>query len=231
MMHHTQHRKALLTAAAIVLFVWFPTKASAAPITFTFDGTATVVNPVLASRFSTGDSITGSLTYDSELVDSDADPNVGQYAPLSSLSFNLDGYTPTFLSGSGSVAVRNGTPAPDTITLIGDVTGPPAVNSFRPFRLTLVLRDATGLVLSSDGLPVAFSTSQFTTSEFVVTFTNRANPYDLTSGGTNFTGVQGTFSGSASAAATPVPEPATLTLFGSGLVGLALRLRRKQKSV
>jgi len=104
----------------------------------------------------------------------------------------------------------------------------PTVNNFKPFNLQLGLTDATGNALSSDALPLAFDTNQFTLNQFFFTFTNRANPYDSTSPGTNFTGLQGTFSGSASVRA--VPEPATLTLLGGALASIALRIHRKRRA-
>lgn len=208
------------STAAAVLFL-LPVIASAGPITFTFSGTVTVVNPLLASRFAPGDLLTGSLTYDSALADTDAGINDGFYSPLSSLVFTVDGYSPTFSSGSGFVDTRNG--VSDQLVLRGDVTGQ-AVNFFRPFNLQLSLLDATGQALSSDDLPLAFSTSQFTTNQFFFTFTNRANPYDLTSGGTNFTGLQGTFTGNAASA----PEPGALALLGTALFGAGVRRWRRK---
>ena len=214
--------------AAVVILIGFAANASASPVTFTFNGTVTAVSPLLGvTTFTTGDSLTGSLTYDSALVDANANPNVGQYAPLSSLGFTIGSYTAAFVNGSGFVTVTNGAPGPDQLGLRGDVTGA-TVNGFKPFNLQLGLVDTTGTVFSGDELPLAFSTNQFTTSQFFFTFTNRANPNDLTSPGVNFTGVQGTFSGSAGAAAAVVPEPATFTLLVGGLGAITPWLRKRR---
>jgi hypothetical protein len=226
-MKNTPHPLLPFVAAAVIL-IGLPANASASPITFTFNGTVTTVNPLLAGTFNIGDSLTGSLTYDSALLDSNANPNVGQYAPLSSLGFTVGSYTAAFVNGSGFVTVTNGAPIPDQLGLRGDVTGA-TVNGFKPFNLQLSLVDSTGLVFSGDTLHLAFSTSQFTSSQFFFSFTNRADPNDLSSPGTNFTGVQGTFSGSTGVAAT-VPEPATFTLLVGGLGAITPWLRKKRRS-
>jgi hypothetical protein len=223
-MHKTRPWILPVTAATLVLLGSFSTKASAAPVTFAFDGDVTFVNNV-GSRFSVGDDMTGSLTYDSELVDSNnASTSTGTYAPLSSLAFMVDGYTFNFSTG-GSIEVLNGPPGTDRLIFTADVTGDP-IGSFKPFRIFLELRDATGLVFSSDELPLAFDTSQFTFERFIVSFSNRTNPYDTTTPGTNFTGLEGTLSGSAVAAS--APEPTTLTLLFGGLAAIGFRRRYKR---
>jgi hypothetical protein len=211
--------------SATILLMSLPITAAAAPVTFTFNGTVTAVNPLLASAFVPGDVLSGLLTYDSELVDTNASSSVGRYEPVSSLVFTIGSYSATFVNGSGFVNVTNGAPVSDQLGFRADVTGP-TVNGFKPFNLQLGLTDATGTALSSDDLVLAFTTNQFTLNQFFFTFTNRANPYDLTSGGTNFTGVQGTLSGSAGV--TALPEPAQLTLLGCALASSLLRFRRKR---
>jgi hypothetical protein len=212
--------------AATAFLAWLPVGAEAAPVTFTFSGAVTAVNPLLASTFAPGDVLTGVLTYDSELVDTNGNGNIGRYEPVSSLAFTIGSYSATFVDGSGFVNVTNGAPGSDQLGFRGDVTGP-TVNGFKPFNLQLGLTDATGTALSSDELVLAFTTGQFTLNQFFFTFTNRANPYDVTSPGTNFTGVQGTFSGSAGV--TELPEPAQLTLLGCALASSLVRLRRKRR--
>ena len=137
-----------------------------------------------------------------------------------------------FDSGRPSdIEVLNGPPGSDRLIFRAGVTGP-SVGGFRPWRVSLSLTDPTGLALSSDALPSSFDVSQFTVNSFVLTFTNKADPYDPTSTGVSFTGVSGTLtSGSAGAdAVAAVPEPATLTLLGGSLAAFAMRLRRKRRS-
>jgi hypothetical protein len=223
-MHHLAR-----AAAAIALLVGTSTRANASTITFTFTGSVTFVNDNIDNgTFSIGDTLTGSLTYDSGLADSNVSPTVGQYAPLSSLSFTIGSYSASFANTVSLVTVTNGPPGSDQLNLRGDVTGA-TVNNFKPFEMVFALTDSTGQVFSSDALPLAFDTSQFTSATFTFRFTNRANPHDTTTPGTNFAGVQGTLTGIAVADTAPVPEPATLTLLGGGLASIALRLRRKQR--
>lgn len=212
--------------SAGIIIAGVPVTSYADTITFTFTGTATSVNPLVASTFTPGDTLSGSLSFDSALVDSNANPNVGAYAPLSSLMFTVGSYSPSFVAGSGLVRVVNGSPGSDQLSFTGDVTGP-LVNGFRPYQLQLALTDPTGLAFSSDALPTAFASGQFAVSSFTFTFSNRADPSDTTSPGTNFTGVQGTFSGSSGS---PVPEPATLPLLAGGLAAVTPWIRGKRRS-
>ncbi len=224
-MQKTQQSVHLLAA---ILVAWLPASASAAPVTFNFNGAATFVNPYLSSQYAIGNSLTGSLTFDSALVDTDASTTHGLYAPLSSLTFTLNGNVHTFVSGTGfdKIEVQNGTPGnPDQLVFSVDIAGP-TVNGFEPFFLTLTLADPTGLALSSDALPTSFNTIQFPQASFTISFTNRTNPHDTTTPGTNFTGVSGTLTGSAA-----VPEPATLTMLGIGVAGMALRFCRKRSAL
>ena len=120
----TQSRTRILLVSAITLVLLGTPSAevSAAPITFTFSGDVTFVNSSVASAFSLSDDMTGSLTYDSALVDSNANANVGDYGPLSALSFSIGNDTFTFVNGSGSVYVENGISS-DQLRFSAFVTG------------------------------------------------------------------------------------------------------------
>jgi len=223
--------RVLRLAALSTAFLALPALASASAITFTFDGTVTLVSPLLVpGPFAVTDAMSGSLTYDSTLSDTDATAAHGRYAPLSSFAMTVDGYDLTFVNGSGRIDVQNGPSGSDSLVFTADVTGT-TVNGFHPFRVSLSLTDTTSAALSNDSLPSAFNSSQFSLNSFIISFSNRANPDDLTSGGTNFTGVSGTFTGRAGAAAVVTPEPATLTLLGGGFTVLAFRLRRQRRTV
>lgn len=201
--------------------------AAAAPITFTFTGTATFVANTLLSTFSVGNAVSGSFTYDSTLLDTNVDANTGMYGPLSNLALTIGTYSPTFVNGSGYVRVINGPPGADQISFVGDVTGTPA-GSVRPYRLSLNLIASSGLPLSSDALPLTLDSSLFPSANLYLSYTNRANPNDITTPGTNFTGVQATIAGKTSGRS--VPEPAMLTLCAVGVLTALHRRRRQRQS-
>jgi hypothetical protein len=211
-MKHVRLVSTVLAVLFLVL-VCFPARASALPITFTFSGTVTVVTPIsiqVGAPFMVGDAFAGMLTFDSGLVDSNADPTEGVYSPLSALSFTIGSYAGGFEDGSGYVMVRNGPfPTSDSVHIQAGATGG-SFGGFTPNNLNFSL--TSGNPFGSDALPTAFSSNQFLASSFSLSFTN---------GFSSTTFVSGTLSGQAGATAVPEPASLLLVVMGIGIVAVS----------
>jgi hypothetical protein len=71
----------------------------ATTVTFDFTGSLYSVDPTLAGSFAPGDSVVGSYTFDTDLIDQDpSDPTVGIYDSSSAYSVSAGSFTST---GSG----------------------------------------------------------------------------------------------------------------------------------
>ena len=212
-----KHVRIIVTGLAVLVLtlVCFSTRASALPITFTFSGTVTAVTPtsiMVGAPFMVGDAFAGTLSFDSGLIDSDADPAQGRFGPLSALSFTIGSFAGGFENGSGFVNVRNGPfPTSDGLFIQAGATGDSYVG-FRPNKLNFSL--SSGNPFDSDMLPTTFSSNQFAFNSFSLSFTN---------GFSSGTFVSGTLTGEAGV--TSVPELGTLTLVVTALASL-VALRR-----
>lgn len=138
-----------------------PQEAAAAPITFEFTGSVDLVNSNLAPTFSSGQSISGSYTFES------ATPNqastVGSYPALTSFEIDVGGYVATSTSGKISVFNDfgiNGTDSYQVSTRPLSGSGDPDtlsgadVNGLSLFSVTMVLQSSTGTALNNFDLPV-----------------------------------------------------------------------------
>jgi hypothetical protein len=181
--------------------------AAAAPITYDFTGTVTVVTSF--PGVSVGDKIAITLTLDSAFPDSDPSPNVGQYntnqgtfeSPLLDADFGGTGGNELF----DGVTIDNNVSGVDAIHL---GSGSPQTNG--GFSMDFVASSPD--VLTSDAIPLSIDPAAFITR----TFTRRiAFEHSF-------------FSGTIDAGSTTVPEPGTLMLLTAGLAGLAA-LRRHQR--
>lgn len=207
--------------------------AHASSITFNFAGTVTSVDSILSSSFTTGQTLSGSYTFDSLATNTGLDSQHGRYSPSvsNSLTFSVGTYsggrTGSPLSGD-QVAVWNDVPIgpPNSIDLYqpiwgGGGLGPAIATSSGMavsllFTLALIDDGNPPTALTGIGLPV--------TPPSLVAF-NNANLWQLQYlVGTDVFVVQGDLT---SLDLAPVPEPITMFLGGTGLLTLAYAGRRR----
>jgi hypothetical protein len=213
--------------ATLFLVHLSPSLAFAESITFSFAGTVDGVDPVLASAFSVGDPLTGTLVFDSNAtpaancLDIAAKSYCTPYeSPAQSLLATLGSSYEFF----GNVFVIQNTPPvgpPDAWGVVANpplhlssLTGPPVNgNVLTLFDLTLV--DDSGTALDNALVPPVFA--NYSSGTFVLAFV------DANLGGSYFVGGPIT---SLNPIATPEPPTALLMLAGvAGALGVR-RLRR-----
>jgi len=165
----------LVTAALLPGIV---TVCNADLVTVTFEGPLEVVNPPLESRFSLGDLMQVSITYESSEPDSYVGPNpdnTGLYNCIQSFNFFVDSavdYTASATGGQWTVKndlivgspydhVSTGVLAHlEPITSEGTLTGPD-VAGYPLFIFQLSFFDTSATALSSDALPLSFNPTAF----------------------------------------------------------------------
>ena len=202
----------------IVFLAGLPTMARADLITYNFSGTVDTVDSALSSIFSSGQTLTGSYTFDSTTSAVPGSTSAAAvYYALTSVSFTVGSYTASS-TATQEIQVENG--ATDTYTVVSrksdglngaDVAGLPLS------LFTIRLDDSSGTVFSDALiLPTGLVLSNFSSKLFFLDFGDLTAP----------SVVSGTITELSQPA--PVPLPGAFLLFGSGLAGLSmLRLRRK----
>ena len=163
-------RSLLFWLVATVSWFGLATICEAVPVIVTFGGPLDEVSSALAGRFSLGDRMQVSITYESSWPDGHPDPDTGWYECVLAFSALVDstmGYTATatdgwwninndFPSGDPFAADQvfahiNSPASPSGGTLAGpDVAGLPLWTFF------LQLHDDSMTALSSDALPLSF---------------------------------------------------------------------------
>jgi hypothetical protein len=208
-----------LVAASFMLKV---SAANADPITYTFSGTVTFVDPLLSSTFDVSQTMSGAFTYDSSapvqfISGSDASGFANYLPAVVDFSMTVGVYSASLVSSGGIVQVGNNIGI-DRFLVGAPTTGPPVNGLANPIgHLTLL-----------DASQAAFTDIQLTDvgplmlSAFTQTTWNMSfGP----AGSAPF--VQGDLT-SLTLQATSVPEPATATLLLGGVV-VAVRRRLRQQ--
>jgi hypothetical protein len=188
--------------AALLLVLSMP--AAAATITVSFTATIDEVGSEVASAFTLGEAINGSIQIDGATPDSSADASLGFHpGAIDDLSFSFGSYL-----ASASVGQVNVTNAGfDTfVATTSNATGA-SVGGLALVNATLNLVDSDGSALSSDAIPLSLLLSDFGTARASIFF----------EGGDPSRRVAGNLS----SLTLSVPEPATLALLALATAAFA----------
>lgn len=213
-------KKRIITLVLVTFFWLCPGRAQAVPVTIQISGEITSAQGTgLPSGINAGDTFTGTYTYDSLTVDSDSDPQIGEYLHDSpyGISISVGGYEfKTVSSHTGQFEIGIGNDVTDNDNNIFDyylVYSDENVYTDGCWisSISWWLRDSTCDALSSDALPV-------TAPVLNLWDYNRLSIYggNAGEGYVNF-GIIGTVTQA-------TPEPMTVILMAAGT--LFLRRRR-----
>jgi hypothetical protein len=209
-------KKTLAVGAAIA---GFAALAHAVPLSFSFGGLVTQVDPALSAIASVGEAFTGSYSFDSGAQDVlPALPKIGGYA-LQSFDLHIGGRDYQWSGGLGGITVSN--LAVDAFDVAVAGLSGPGSNGYAPRGAGFSLRDATGTAFANDGLPLtAPRLDDFGSSPFIISFGR---------GPLGTKPITGRITELAPITAA-VPEPQSYALMAAGLGMLAAVGRRKKKA-
>lgn len=164
----------LLAFCAPFLLVLSPTTTTAALVVFDFTATVSDVPVELQSRFSVGQSIVGSYTFESTTP-----PTANAYnASIVTFNSDIEGYGVTSIS-AGDIQIDNG--ATDRYSAQSLSTGESVGAAGTPFLQAIVLTDPTGTAFSDTSLPLAPpDLSRFSSALFTLDYLGGASAIRLT---------------------------------------------------
>jgi hypothetical protein len=196
-------------ALPAALLLVLSTPAAAATITVSFTATIDEVGSEVASAFTLGDTITGSIQIDGATPDSNVDPTLGSFpASIDNLSFSLGSYLASAIVGQVNVTNAGF----DTfVATTSNATGA-SVAGLALVNATLNLVDSDGSALASDAIPQALSLSEFAFARASIFFEGGDASRRV---GGNLTSLSVT-----------VPEPGWLALLALAVCSRAARRRR-----
>jgi hypothetical protein len=201
----------------VFLLTIVATPASAAPITFSFSGSVTSIDPRLASKFSIGDAMSGTFVFDPAAAYTSCGSLCGDFhSALQTLSATIGSYT---LSGTAFEELFNFAPFYDKYTIVTNSPSGAPVNGFPLWSFALTLTDPSATALTTQQTLVAPVLANYAERLFILNF---GDIFDLAP-------VSGSLT-SLSVVTTPpaVPEPTSCLLLGTGIIALAGRVRRRR---
>ena len=212
----------LFVAFGATIALSVATTARADLLTFSFTGTVDSVDAPLAATFSTGQSLSGTYTFDSTTVArAGSNSNFAAYDALTHVDFTVGGYSASS-AGAQEIQVDNDPGAPffDRYSILsrasdgltGAAVAGLALDSFG-FRLD----DSTNTVFTDALiLPTTLNLADFNNRQFFIFFNDSAGAPSVVSG--TITSLR------------PVPEPSALLLtVVGGISGLGLWRRQRRR--
>lgn len=214
-------RKLAIAAAVLAGGMLGVSQGQAAPITINFTGTVTGVGAGVASDFSIGDPLSGSLTYESTTVAvGGSTSTTAVFNALTAMSFTIGGYS---ASGAGGPDVQMGNQDG-----VGELTDRFAALSRASDGLTGA--DVNGLPLFAFGIRLDDTSGAVFSDALILPTSLDLADFDITNFFLFFDGFNQLVNGSiTSLSVVGVPEPAMLALFGAGVLGAGLAARRRRR--